>query len=204
MISLPEVIAIAFLVGMSGALAPGPTLVATVNATLTRGWTAGPRVTAGHMAVEALLAVLVLAGISAGPGELSRWIGGIGGIALVLFGCITIHGSRTAVLDAGEGGFSGSCEVAGALTTVTNPYFWVWWFTVGGALLISASAGGIVFVLAFLAGHWAADLGWYTLVSVLLHSGRRVLPLRAYRVILACCGVFLVGFGLWFCIGSFR
>jgi threonine/homoserine/homoserine lactone efflux protein len=66
---------------------------------------------------------------------------------------------------------------------------------VGSALLIGAYQGGIILVLAFILGHWMADLGWFTLVSVSIHKGRFILGEKQYRLILAACGVFLMCFG---------
>ncbi|HNO09100.1 MAG TPA: LysE family transporter, partial [Methanoregulaceae archaeon] len=48
-----------FLIGLTGALAPGPTLVATIKASLKSGWSAGPRVTLGHIVVEILMVLLI-------------------------------------------------------------------------------------------------------------------------------------------------
>jgi len=53
-----------FLIGLTGALAPGPTLIATINASLKGGWSMGPRVTLGHIAVEILMVILIIAGLS--------------------------------------------------------------------------------------------------------------------------------------------
>jgi hypothetical protein len=53
----------------------------------------------------------------------------------------------------------------------------------------------------FLIGHWGADFGWYTLVSMSLHQGRAILSEANYRRILAICGSFLVLFGLYY-LGS--
>ncbi len=42
MLDMLQTFALAFVVGLTGALAPGPTLVATVNASIAGGWTMGP------------------------------------------------------------------------------------------------------------------------------------------------------------------
>jgi len=55
-------------------------------------------------------------------------------------------------------------------------------------------------VLAFIIGHWAADLGWLTLVSAGIHRGKFILGEKEYRAILAACGVFLVCFGGYYII----
>jgi threonine/homoserine/homoserine lactone efflux protein len=46
MLGAIETLILAFTIGLTGALAPGPTLVATINSSLQRGWTMGPKVAA--------------------------------------------------------------------------------------------------------------------------------------------------------------
>ena len=191
-----NMIILGFLIGLTGTLAPGPTLIATINASLKQGWSAGPLVTLGHIMVEVVMVGLIVAGLSLFIGDYAWLIAGIGGFALVIFGILTILESRQAHIDIIEDNqHTTSPFLAGAITSISNPYFWVWWFTVGSALLIGAYQGGIILVLAFILGHWMADLGWYTLVSVSLHKGRFILGEKQYRLILAVCGVFLMCFG---------
>ena len=192
-------VVLGFLVGLTGAIAPGPTLVATINASLKDGWTAGPRVTLGHIAVETLMMLLMMAGISVVIGQYSRLIAGTGGLALVVFGILTLNESRNARIDlAGDHAAISRPFLAGIITSISNPYFWIWWFTVGSALLIGAYSGGAELALAFILGHWAADLGWFTLVSLSLHRGRFIMGEKAYRIILAMCGIFLILFGAYY------
>jgi threonine/homoserine/homoserine lactone efflux protein len=195
---MPGTLALGFGIGLTGAIVPGPTLVATIDSSLRGGWMAGPRVILGHILVEAGLLVAVLAGFAP---FLSRYTTGIflvGGCALIAFGCLTLAGSRKAEMLRTNGAKYPEPVLAGILTTVSNPYFWIWWVTLGGALLLAIIPGGIVPVAGFVAGHWAADLGWYTLVSAGIHKGRFLVGLRAYRGILAVCGAFLILFGLFF------
>ncbi|NYT08278.1 MAG: LysE family transporter [Methanomicrobiales archaeon] len=189
-------LALGFLIGLTGALAPGPTLVATIDASMKGGWSMGPRVTLGHIAVEIIMVLLIVGGFALVVGDYAWLIGGIGGTALILFGVITLYEARTAALPV-SGDPAGTVQpfLAGVVTSISNPYFWIWWFTVGSALLIGALSGGIVLVIAFIAGHWMADLGWFTLVSTSVHRGRFVLDGRSYRWILGACGFFLIVFG---------
>jgi threonine/homoserine/homoserine lactone efflux protein len=185
-----------FLIGLTGALAPGPTLIATINASLKQDWKAGPLVTLGHIMAEVVIVGLIVGGLALFIGDYAWLIAGIGGVALVVFGILTILESRQARIDITVNvRQSANPFLAGVITSISNPYFWIWWFTVGSALLIGAYQGGIVIVLAFILGHWMADLGWFTLVSVSIHKGRFVLGEQQYRLILAACGVFLVLFG---------
>jgi len=43
---IAEMLGMAFVIGLTGALAPGPTLLATVNSLAAEGWRAGPKVAA--------------------------------------------------------------------------------------------------------------------------------------------------------------
>lgn len=192
-------LALGFLIGLTGALAPGPTLIATINASLKGGWSMGPRVTLGHMAVELLMVILIVAGVSVIFGAYTWFIAGLGGLALVIFGLLTIREARTATIDIPvEQAQAVRPFLAGAITSISNPYFWIWWITVGSALLIGAYKGGVVLAVAFIAGHWAADLGWFTLISVSIHRGRFILGERQYRWILGLCGTFLLLFGVYY------
>jgi threonine/homoserine/homoserine lactone efflux protein len=201
MTEIIQMFVLGFLIGLTGALAPGPTLIATINATLRGGWTMGPRVTLGHMAVEILMVILVVAGLSVLIGGYSWLIAIIGGTALVIFGILTIVESRHVRIDPSVSTASPAESttprpfVSGVVTSISNPYFWLWWLTVGSSLLIGAYAGGVLSAVSFILGHWGADLSWFTLISVSIHKGRFILGEREYRWTLAVCGVFLVLFG---------
>ena len=194
---------LAFAIGLTGALAPGPTLVATINASAAGGWTVGPKVTLGHMLTELVILIVIVAGLATVALQYTTAIGLIGGTALVIFGVLTIAGSRTATL-AGIGNGTGTAAVnpylAGFVTSVANPYFWIWWLSVGSAMVIAGLAGGILLACVFMAGHWCADLGWYTVVSAGIAKGRTILSDRTYRWIMAACGGFLVIFGVYYLV----
>lgn len=189
---------LALAVGLSGALVPGPMLVATINASLRGDWTVGPRVTAGHMAIESLLVILIAAGLMAGADSFSGIIAIAGGLALIAFGALTMVSALKKEEAAGTRNVLANPFLAGILTTVSNPYFWIWWVTVGSALLLAWTGGAIILGVAFMAGHWTADLSWYTLVSTGTARGRTFLSPAAYQALLVGCGVFLILFGIYF------
>ncbi len=125
-----------FLIGLTGALAPGPTLIATINASLKGGWSMGPRVTFGHIVVEILMVILIIAGLSVILGGYSWIVAGVGGVALVVFGTLTILESRHPGINFGQRTPVGGTTVprpfvAGVVTSMSNPYCWLWWFSVG-------------------------------------------------------------------------
>ncbi len=201
-----ETFTIGLLVGLTGALAPGPTLVATIDASARGGWSMGPRITLGHAAVESAVMLLVIAGLGTitNTGSFGSIIAVAGGAALIFFGILTIHESRFARFGEGSAPGGSAPFMAGALTSAANPYFWLWWLTVGSALLITAYEKAPLLPVAFILGHWTADFGWYTLVSTSVHQGRKVMDQRTYTLVLAACGIFLIVFGLVYLASAAR
>ena len=198
MFPLLETVAFAFIIGLTGALAPGPTLVATIQSSITGGWSMGPRVALGHIVIESAIFGLILAGVAATAVKFSDAVALLGGAALLCFGILTIYSSRNARIDRLSDTPVTNPYLAGIVTGITNPYFWIWWLTIGSALLLDAISGGLIFGVAFMVGHWAADTGWLTLVASGIDRGRTILSPRGYTITLALCGVFLVLFGLYY------
>ncbi|NMC11087.1 MAG: LysE family transporter [Methanothrix sp.] len=202
MYEMIEMLAMSFTIGLTGALAPGPTLVATVNSSLESGWAAGPKVAAGHALVEIVIFSLIVGGLALAMQQYSRYICLLGGLALIAFGVLTLNKSRNASITSPEEQAVANPYLAGVLTSVANPYFWIWWLSVGSALVIDGLRGGMIMAGLFMIGHWGADFGWYMLVSLSLSKGRDILSEANYQRILALCGGFLVCFGIYYLVLS--
>lgn len=198
---IASTLVLGFLIGLTGALAPGPTLVATINATLAGNWTAGLKVSLGHILIETAIFFLIILGLAGFATPYTTAIAVIGGSALIIFGIMTISGSRSASLSAVPGKAATSPYMAGLLTSAANPYFWIWWLSVGSALLISSLEGGLILAAVFMIGHWAADTSWYTFISTGISRGKTILSDTTYHRIMAACGVFLIFFGLYYLAG---
>ncbi len=202
MYQIIEVLVASFAIGLTGALAPGPTLVATIDSSLKTGWTAGPKVFIGHAFIELLIFLLIILGLASAAQHDSRFISIAGGIALIAFGLLTIKGSRTATIATSTEDKAGSPYAAGIITSAANPYFWIWWLSIGSAFVIDGLRGGLAVASLFMIGHWGADLGWYTFVSTSLDKSRTILSDANYQRILATCGGFLMLFGLYYLAGA--
>ena len=196
-----QMVILGFIIGLTGALAPGPTLVATINASISGRWTTGLKITLGHMIVESFLVVLILLGLATVALPYTTAIAGIGGIALVVFGALTILGSRKATLDSSVKQPVANPYLAGLMTSAANPYFWIWWLSIGSAMVIAGLEGGVVLVGAFMIGHWTADISWYTVVSTSVSKGRAILSESAYKKTMVLCGIFLIFFGIYYISG---
>ncbi len=185
-------------IGLTGALAPGPTLVATINASIAGDWKIGPKVTVGHMIAESVIFLLIVLGLATLALPYTTIIALTGGTALIVFGVLTITGSRRASLNGPVTGTVSNPYLAGLVTSAANPYFWIWWLTIGSAMVIAGLTGGIVLAAVFMVGHWCADLGWFTLVSTGVSQGKTILSDSSYRRIMGVCGIFLILFGAYY------
>ena len=196
-----QMVLLGFVIGLTGALAPGPTLVATINASIRGRWTTGLKISLGHMIVEFFLVILILSGLATVALPYTTAIAGIGGIALVVFGALTILGSRKATLGNSLIQPVTNPYLAGLITSAANPYFWIWWLSIGSAMVIAGLEGGLVLVGAFMFGHWTADTAWYTVVSTSVSKGRTILSETAYKKTIVVCGIFLIIFGIYYISG---
>ncbi len=185
---------------------PGPVTTLIVTETARRGFLAGPLITIGHVLLEAVMVVALVLGL----GDLLKQnliaglIGVIGGVFLLWMGydivknawqgrvALTLTGNRQAASS------SANPIVGGILTSVSNPYWLLWWATVGAASLITFRAFGLAGVIAFYFGHTLADWVWNNFVAFIVATGRRVMTDRVYRGILLVCGVFLLGLSIYF------
>lgn len=204
-----------WLVSLSGVLMPGPISAMAVSEGARRGAIAGPLITAGHAAAEAAMVGALAAGVSqvlSLPMVLGA-IGIIGGLVLLWMGWGIVRtasasgpaltaGTRDgrAPEAAGEPAVSRRPLVrTGLLVTVSNPYWLLWWATVGAAYFVAFSRFGFVAVVAlFFAGHVALDLGWTTFLAFTVGAGRGRVPVRAYQIVLGVCGAFVMAMSVYF------
>lgn len=198
MYDIIQMVFLGFVIGLTGALAPGPTLVATINASIAGDWTSGLKVSLGHIFVELFLVILILLGLATVALPYTSAIAGIGGIALIAFGALTIAGSRKATMRTSSPQTVVNPYMAGLVTSAANPYFWIWWLSIGSAMVIAGLQGGLVLVGALMIGHWSADIIWLTLVSTGVSKGRTIVSDNTYQKIIALCGIFLILFGAYY------
>ncbi len=198
-----------FLVGLSGALMPGPVLTATIAHALRRGFRAGPAIVLGH----AILELAVLAAVAFGLGAwLARPavmgpLGLAGGVLLTAMGAhmaLTAPAAADRALAEAGAAVPATLPVwrtpaaAGFLLSLSNPYWLLWWCTIGLNYTALALRRGPAGLAAFYTGHISSDLVWYSAVAAAVAAGRRVCPPAAYRNVLRLCGLALVAIGARF------
>ncbi|MDD3022305.1 MAG: LysE family transporter [Syntrophomonadaceae bacterium] len=96
---------------------------------------------------------------------------------------------RTAAMHPAVGGF---------LLSLANPFWSIWWVSVGLGYITLSMKNGIPGVTSFYMGHILADVTWYCMVAAAVAGGRKFLSNSAYRLILIGCGFFLILLGGYF------
>ncbi len=179
---LSEIFLNSFIVGFSGAMMPGPLLAVGISETPKHGWCTGPIITLGHAIAEIGVVIFLMLGVVAiaQNSEVTNAISIVGGSALLLMGMIMIWDTLKnkisyASSDSADKGKSHLLAGKGITATLSNPFWWVWWGTVGLALLVDSQAAGIKGPVVFYFGHILSDLVWYTAVSLILWQGRKLL-----------------------------
>ena len=197
-----------FLVGMSGALTPGPVLLVVVTETARRGFIAGPAIVLGHGLLELLVVVLLALGASQvlSVGVVPGMVGLLGGAFLLWMGYGMLRNagqlSLQSVLASEAKGLPVGPVVAGVTASISNPYWLVWWATVGASFIVRAMPSGAGGVGAFYVGHVLADIIWYVFVAAVIATGRRVMSDAVYRSVVVACAVFLLALGLFFMLSG--
>ncbi len=185
-------------ISLSGVMAPGAVTAAAIAHGSRRRW-AGVLMSVGHGIIEVPLIFLILFGL--GVLFQAEWfkivVGLLGGGFLVWMGVGMIRekgGADPSSIQTGQGG----PLMTGLILSAGNPYFLLWWATVGLNLAIEArSLGWLAFVL-FTLVHWLCDLIWLTILSFASFHGTSIFGARGQRIVLRVCGVALALFGLHF------
>ncbi len=194
-----------WLVSLSGVMMPGPVSAMAITEGTRRGPVAGPLITVGHAAAEAVMLGLLVLGMNRvlqQPPVIGA-IGILGGAVLAWMGWGIAGAAWRNRLDPpaeAVGRSAGRSLVrTGLLTTVTNPYWLLWWATVGAAYFVRFTRFGPLAVAGlFFIGHISLDLGWNSFLALVVGAGRGKIPARAFRVVLGGCGVFLIGMSVYF------
>ena len=184
----------AVLISLSGVMAPGPLTVVVVGKGA-RSARAGAAIAVGHGIIEFPLMALLVVGLApffTRP-SFAAWVGLAGGLVLLWMGLDLMRTLRRPA--AGPAPRETSALMAGILMTAGNPYFLVWWATVGAALVLRSIGFGLPGFIAFAVLHSLCDLVWATILSALSFTGGRFWGQGFQKAISLVCGVLLVFFG---------
>ena len=186
-------------ISLTGAMLPGPMTAATIA----KGYgskNAGALIAVGHGVIELPLIAAIYLGVGhfLGLPLVVSIIYIAGGVALFYLGFRMFRNASDA---PGEvGGLPRNSMVTGIVVTATNPAFYVWWITIGAALITGAALFGVIGVVLLAVVHWPCDLIWSEFLSLGTFKSRKWWTGRVPRIVFSICALILIGFGAWFLI----
>jgi len=194
-----------FILALSGALMPGPLLTVTVSESSRRGAHVGPMMIFGHSLLELALVIALLSGLA--PflvrDDVFIFISLAGGAVLLWMGTTMLRSLPQLSLVTTKGhGKSRNLLLTGIVLSAANPYWLIWWASIGLGYIMYSMKFGLLGVAAFFFGHILADLAWYCLISFGIAKGRRFFSDKLYRRMIGACAVFLLFFSCWFLYGG--
>jgi len=202
-----EFIIIVIFVTASGALAPGPLFFATISHGSRSGARTGLVFSLAHMIVEFSLIMLFAIGLLTVANEplVKQVIGLSGGTALLLFGGLQLNNAikHHQGDQSPQQSKTSHLFLIGLLFTGLNPYFIIWWLTVGAQLILLslefASFYGVIFMYVC---HVWMDFVWLIGIAYLSKKGRNIIGMSWYLPLLGVFGIILIYFGVRFILDA--
>lgn len=204
MIQIIEFAILVIIISASGVMSPGPLFAANITYGLREGVKSGIKIAIGHSIVELPLVILLGIGVFSLEifPEFRTIISIFGAITLFVFAGIQIKTilkkNKNISIKPKQGPI-----VTGILLSALNPFFIVWWLTIGfklisDAMLIWAFAG-ILIVFVF---HIWMDFAWLGITAFLASKSRKIISNRNYKIMILVLSLTLIYFGITFLIDA--
>jgi threonine/homoserine/homoserine lactone efflux protein len=200
MIALATIFITSFIIAFSGAMMPGPLLTVTISESAQRGGWAGPKLIAGHAVLEIALITGILLGLA--PllqNETFFIIVALAGGGIMIWMAWSMFSSLPTLELKNEATAKkqNNIYLSGILMSLANPYWIIWWATIGLGYILSSMKYGFIGIIIFFVGHILGDLVWYSGISFAVGKGRSLFTNKVYRILVGSCAAFLVVFAVW-------
>ena len=187
-------------ISASGVMSPGPLFSANIIYGVKEGKIAGLKIAVGHTIVEFPLIVFLGAGIITSNiiPEFRVLIAIIGAIGLFGFAGLQI---RTIFQKKNQRNLKPTRGpiLAGIFLSALNPFFIIWWLTVGFKLITESIElwGFFGIVILFLVHIWM-DYVWLYVVAFFASKTNNLLSNRNYKIMIVALAMILIYFGIEF------
>lgn len=189
----------------SGALAPGPLSFGILMHGSRGGARSGFSCAIGHTLVEFPLVLALALGLLAAASQptIKGVIGLAGGLGLIGFGVLQIYETLKSKAEPGEKNrarnIPANSVALGLALTGLNPYFILWWLTIGSVLIVQALAfAAIIGVLIMYVAHVWMDYAFLTSLAYFAKKGKSIVGSKYYKAVLIAFGLILIYYGLSF------
>ena len=190
-------------ISLSGVMMPGPMFAVTLAKGYKSPW-AGVQISLGHAVIEVPLILLIYFGFAQFfQNTIVQLVLGIVGGGMIIWLGIIMFRARAQVVRGGKD-LPYSAFTAGILTSAFNPFFLLWWATIGSLLIMRFLDFGIMGLAVFIMVHWLCDLVWLSFVSVTVYKTHSLWGRKFQEGLFIACSLLLVGFGGWFLISGIQ
>ena len=203
--NLVDFVGTVIVVTASGALAPGPLSFGILMQGSKEGARSGFSCAVGHTLVEFPLVLALALGLLAAASQptIKAVIGLAGGLGLIGFGVLQIYETLKRKTESRgktrARNLPASSVVLGLALTGLNPYFILWWLTIGSVLIVQALAfAAIIGVLIMYIAHVWMDYAFLTSLAYFAKKGRNIAGSKYYKLLLTAFGLILVYYGMTF------
>lgn len=182
---------------------PGPMFAVTLARSYKSRW-AGTQIALGHAIVEIPLILLIYFGFARFfQMELGQFILSLlSGTMLIWLG-VGLFRARAKAITMSQDLLYNSV-VAGVVTSALNPFFLLWWATIGSLLIMNSLKYGIIAFALLIPVHWLCDLVWLSFVSLMVNKTQSLWGIKFQQGLFITCSLLLIGFGGWFLAAGFR
>ena len=187
---MTEFLTLGLVLGLSAGFSPGPLLALVVSETLRHGVKNGLRVAVSPVFTDLpiiLLTLLVLSRLADHQPVLGI-IALLGGAFILYMG---IDALRTKGMTLDTGSEAPRSLRKGILVNFLSPHPYLFWLTVGGALMGKALERGMTCLVVFLAAFYLALVGAKVVTALLVGRSRTFLGGPVYRTIMRLLGLAL-------------
>ena len=191
---------------LSGVMAPGPMFAITITKSFKSPW-AGTLMALGHAVVEVPLILLLYFGLSHFfENTVVQFVFSLLGGAVLIWLAVGLFRTPKEMAAGGKD-IRYSAFTAGAVMTGLNPFFLMWWATVGVLLLMKFMAYWEIVALGlavFIIVHWLCDLIWLSFVSAAVYKTHNMWGATVQALVFIAAGALMAGFGVWFIISGIQ
>ncbi|MDC0209273.1 LysE family translocator [Nitrosopumilus sp.] len=200
MSSIIEFAIIVIIISASGVMSPGPLFAANITYGLKQGTKSGIKIAIGHSLVELPLVILLGIGILSLEifPEFKTIISILGAITLFVFAFIQIK-STLKKNEKSETKLKQGPIITGVLLSALNPFFIIWWLTIGLKLISDAMAiWAFVGILIVFVLHVWMDFVWLGSTAFLISKSKKIISNTNYKIIMLALSAILIYFGITF------
>ena len=192
---MTEFLTLGLVLGLSAGFSPGPLLALVISETMRHGVNGGLRVAVSPVFTDLPIILATLLVLS----RLSDHQPALGGIALLGGAFILYMGIdalRTKGMTLDTGNAAPKSLRKGILVNFLSPHPYLFWLTVGGALMGRALEQGSACLIAFLAAFYLALVGAKVITALLVGRSRTFLSGPVYKTIMRLLGLALCALAL--------